>query len=288
MKTLANWKVQLAFAAAFVILFVVGAMSYRTMVVSAESDRWVEHTQEVLENLRKLQFEMGAISANVRGFVLTGKDAYLEPYRASKLGIEGLIATVRTLTADNPEQQRRVSDIERLAAERIARGEMAIVLRQEQGLEAAADDIRNGPSQLLSNDFQAVIRQMQDEELRLLASRKADAEQRFDQTKTILIFGTILGLLITAAAGWSVWRDSSRRGHAEAALQDSQERYRMLLDEVRDHAIIMMDPQGKIVTWNAGAEQIQGYSAEEISVEIFPASIFPRISRAAGRRRYSA
>ena len=98
----------------------------------------------------------------------------------------------------------------------------------------------------------------------MLALRKADAERRFDQTKTILIFGTILGLLITAAAGWSVWRDSSRRGRAEEALQDSQERYRMLLDEVRDHAIVMMDPQGKIVTWNAGAEQIQGYSADEI------------------------
>jgi PAS domain S-box-containing protein len=264
MKTLANWKVQLAFAAAFVILLVVGALSYRTMVVSAESDRWVEHSQEVLENLRKLQFEMAAISANVRGFALTGNDAYLAPYRASKLRIAELITTVRTLTADNPEQLRRIPEIERLAAERIARGEMVIALSRERGLEAAADDIRNGPSQLLSDDFQAVIRQMQDEEFRLLASRKADAEQRFEQTKTILIFGTVLGLLITAAAAWSVWRDGSRRGHAEEALQDSRERYRMLLDEVRDHAIIMMDPHGKIVTWNAGAEQIQGYSAEQI------------------------
>jgi methyl-accepting chemotaxis protein len=79
MKMLANWKVQLAFAAAFVTLFVVGALSYRTMVVSAESDRWVEHTQEVLENLRTLKFEMGAISANVRGYVLTGNEAYIAP-----------------------------------------------------------------------------------------------------------------------------------------------------------------------------------------------------------------
>src|SRR3954453_12670654 len=60
MKLLANWKVQLAFAAAFVTLFVVGALSYRTIVVSGESDRWVEHTQEVLENLKSLQFEMGS------------------------------------------------------------------------------------------------------------------------------------------------------------------------------------------------------------------------------------
>ena len=123
---------------------------------------------------------------------------------------------------------------------------------------------------------------MQDEEFRLLASRKADAEQRFDQTKTVLIFGTILGLLITAAAGWSVWRDSSRRGRAEEALRDSQERYRMLLDEVRDHAIIMMDPQGKIVTWNAGAERIQGYSADEIIGQDF-SCFYPPEDIARGR-----
>jgi PAS domain S-box-containing protein len=90
-----------------------------------------------------------------------------------------------------------------------------------------------------------------------------------------VIFGTILGLLITAAAAWSVWRDGSRRGQAEAALQDSQERYRMLLDEVRDHAIVMMDPQGKIVTWNAGAEQIQGYSADQIIGQDFSCFYLP-------------
>ena len=83
-KFMANWKVQFAFAAAFVTLLVVGALSYRTIVVSGESDRWVEHTQEVLENLKSLQFEMGSVSASVRGFVLTGKDAYLEPFRTSK------------------------------------------------------------------------------------------------------------------------------------------------------------------------------------------------------------
>ena len=165
---------------------------------------------------------------------------------------------------------------------------MVVALRREQGLEAAANDIQNGPSQRISDEFQSLIREMQDEESAVAGVRKADAEQRFDQTKTVLIFGTILGLLITAAAGWSVWRDSSRRGRAEEALQDSQERYRMLLDEVRDHAIIMMDPQGKIVTWNAGAEQSRVTAPTRSSVEIFPASILRRISRAAGRRRSPA
>jgi PAS domain S-box-containing protein len=48
------------------------------------------------------------------------------------------------------------------------------------------------------------------------------------------------------------------------ALQESKEQYRMLLDGIQDYAIFMMDPQGRIVSWNAGAERIKGYKADEI------------------------
>jgi PAS domain S-box-containing protein len=50
----------------------------------------------------------------------------------------------------------------------------------------------------------------------------------------------------------------------EETLQESQEQYRMLLDGIEDHAIFMIDPQGQIVSWNAGAERIKGYKADEI------------------------
>ncbi|MEA2878817.1 MAG: hypothetical protein QOF14_4013 [Hyphomicrobiales bacterium] len=55
-----------------------------------------------------------------------------------------------------------------------------------------------------------------------------------------------------------------RRQIVEQALGESQEQYRMLLDGVQDHAIFAMDPQGRIVSWNAGAERIKGYRADEI------------------------
>src|ERR1700737_3515187 len=51
---------------------------------------------------------------------------------------------------------------------------------------------------------------------------------------------------------------------AEEALRDSEEKYRTLLDEIRDYAIFMLDPQGLVVSWNAGAERIKGYRADEI------------------------
>ncbi len=51
---------------------------------------------------------------------------------------------------------------------------------------------------------------------------------------------------------------------AEGALRESEERYRMLLDGIQDYAIFMMDPHGQILSWNAGAERIKGYRADQI------------------------
>ena len=68
--------------------------------------------------------------------------------------------------------------------------------------------------------------------------------------------------------------ESDRRATDEA-LRESEERYRMLLDGVHDHAIFMMDPRGQIVSWNAGAERIKGYKADEIIGRNFSCFFLP-------------
>ena len=56
---------------------------------------------------------------------------------------------------------------------------------------------------------------------------------------------------------------------AEKALLRSEERFRLLVEGVKDYAIFMLDPQGHVATWNAGAQRIKGYRAEEIVGEHF-------------------
>src|ERR1043165_5558009 len=51
---------------------------------------------------------------------------------------------------------------------------------------------------------------------------------------------------------------------AEEALRLSEERFRQLVQGVRDYAIFMLDPTGRIATWNEGAQRIKQYTAEEI------------------------
>ena len=62
----------------------------------------------------------------------------------------------------------------------------------------------------------------------------------------------------------STIRDMTGRKRMEQALLLSEERFRGLVAEVKDYAVVVLDPQGRVQSWNEGAQRIQGYRAEEI------------------------
>lgn len=61
-----------------------------------------------------------------------------------------------------------------------------------------------------------------------------------------------------------ITRDLTERRAAERALRESEEQFRILVEGVTDYAIYMLDPTGKVISWNAGAERIKGYTPGEI------------------------
>src|SRR5687768_10455555 len=61
-----------------------------------------------------------------------------------------------------------------------------------------------------------------------------------------------------------VSRDLSDRRRAEQELRESEERLRLLIESTTDYAIFMLDPEGRVASWNPGAKRIKGYEADEI------------------------
>jgi PAS domain S-box-containing protein len=83
------------------------------------------------------------------------------------------------------------------------------------------------------------------------------------------------GVLVTwlaatlRSARWRAETSALEAWRSEEALRGSKEHFRLLVEGVRTYAIFMLDPRGCIVSWNEGAERINGYSAEEIIGEHF-------------------
>ncbi|GAB7189612.1 EAL domain-containing protein [Kineococcus sp. NUM-3379] len=61
-----------------------------------------------------------------------------------------------------------------------------------------------------------------------------------------------------------VVRDDTERRRAQQELRESEERFRLFVDAVREYAMFVLDAQGRVASWNAGAERIKGYRAEEV------------------------
>ena len=195
-----NREWPLAIGSVLLALLTVGAISYSVILVSSESDRWVRHSHEVLEEFQDLLSAMQIAESSYGGFAITGKESYFKSYAVSVASAKQDETRVRSLTADNSEQQLRIPILEGLVAQKIQFAEMIMGLRREKGFEAATDAIRKGPGEQIMFEIQGVIRGMQIEELRLLALREGEASRRLGRTKIALIVATILGLLIVGVA----------------------------------------------------------------------------------------
>src|SRR5213595_3342357 len=125
-----EWKVRVGFGFALICLGVIGIVSYLSVVRLNENAAWVEHTHEVLGSLELLLAAATDSETAERGYVITGDESYLEPYREAGAVIDGRMRQLRQLTADDRAQQQRLDSVVALVTERLAILRAGIELRK--------------------------------------------------------------------------------------------------------------------------------------------------------------
>lgn len=123
-------KIQFGFSAVLAVLLVVGIVAYRNLVASADSERWVQHTHEVLQHLVTLLSAIPDIETGYRGFALSGEEAFSQASRASLSLVDHEEMVLRALTADNPGQQRRLATLAGLTEQTTRLDDTLVRLRQ--------------------------------------------------------------------------------------------------------------------------------------------------------------
>ena len=235
-------NVQAAFGAVMTVLLIVGIIAYRSVLSSSESARWAQHTNEVLEHLAVLRMGTENMESGYRNFALSGADTFLQWSRANTSLVDDEQRTLRALTADNPLQQNRLSNIADLLQRMAQRDDTMVKLRRTPAAGETAALIRSGQDDPLLQAFRVAAHDMEVDEQQLLRERNSAALNRYSETKVALIVGSAMALLIAAVSAWRVARDQTERKAAEDQLKRLNRLYAMVtginasMVRVRDRA----------------------------------------------------
>ena len=269
-------KVRLGFAFALACLAIVGVVSYLSVVRLNEDAGWVEHTHEVLSRLELLLAAVTDSETAERGYVITGDESYLEPYRNSANVADDQVRRLRELTADNPIQQQRLASVAPLVSDRLAGLQKVIELRRTSGYAAAQSEILTGKGKQFHDGIRGLINQMKGTETSLLQERRRLAERSATTTRAVIVGGGFLACALVGLALWAIRRDFAGRARADRALREAKDQLEVRVQqrtadlarlasivESSDDAIASKDLDGIITSWNPGAERLFGYSAQE-------------------------
>ncbi len=224
----------------------------------------VAHTYEVITTAQALDRAMQDAERGQRGFLITADNTYLDAYHEGTLAAPGLLAKLKQLTLDNPEQQRRWPSLEHQINIKLAELKHTLEVRERQGFEAARQIVQTNVGLDAMQSITGMLDAAVEAEYALLRERLArigDLERAGSSAAlaggVLAIAVLALGVILMLAAFRNILR-------TEAARHESDQRFRFFVNGVTDYAIYMLDPQGNVAEWNSGAERIKGYTAGEI------------------------
>ncbi len=250
------------FAAAASILVFAGWESYRNTTRFAEAAEWQKHTHEVLRTLDATVARVVDAETGQRGYLLTGDEGYLKPYRDAIKNLDQITGQLKHLTSDNPNQQNRIQAMEPLLEKKLAELQRTIDLRREEGFAAANQAVLEGSGKAWMDQIRALASEMANEENDLLRLRTQKANESIARSVRTIAAGTLVSILLLVLCFRLLSRELSERKRAQEALEKSEKWFSTTLGSIGD-AVIATDMNGAVTFMNSVAQLLTGWRLEE-------------------------
>ncbi len=257
-------KIFVGFGLAFLLLGAVSWASYRNVGLTLDSAASVTHTHDVLASVNDLNAQLAGAESAHRAFLASGDESRLRELTGAFEEAPALLGHLRAISADNPDQQRSLDTLTALVGRRLIWGQRIVDVALTGGV-ASSQRLAEIPEE--EGDAVAIentLRNVRGRELHLLDVRTQALEVAARRTRVAILVGSAVALLLALLAALQVTAELSARHRAETQLLENEGRFRAFESAVRDYAILWLDPQGRVASWNASAERMKGYRAAEI------------------------
>lgn len=190
------------FGLLLLVMVVMSGVSYFGVSEMISSSKWVTHTYKVIGEAEAASAAMVDMETGQRGFMITGRDEYLEPYHAGKKAVETALKTGKHLTSDNPVQGGRWDKVSELKASWVSKvAEPEILLRREvttgtKTIEDIAKHLHECDGKKIMDSIRAQIQLIIDEEQRLIEERTARQTETSKFTIKVSLLGTTVAFIL--------------------------------------------------------------------------------------------
>ncbi|HET9992265.1 MAG TPA: CHASE3 domain-containing protein, partial [Kofleriaceae bacterium] len=184
----------IALVAALLAAAVIAILSYRSLITRSDSADAMNHTKQVQQQIEKALSALRDGETGQRGFLITGAERYLEPYERGREQLPGLLAVLRQLTADNPTQQQRISEVEAIAKTKFDEMAETLALERAHDHAGALAIVRTDRGKNSMDRARALLGEMEDSEQALLTQRTQAWEDSVTSSSYV-VFGGV-GVLI--------------------------------------------------------------------------------------------
>ncbi|HVM97475.1 MAG TPA: CHASE3 domain-containing protein, partial [Candidatus Acidoferrales bacterium] len=168
-----SWRVTLIFVSALCLLIVAALSARWQLTESFQTSNWIRRSNQVLDQSERVLSDLLDSETGQRGYLLTGKMEYLEPYQQGSQSANRDIEKLGMLVQGDSDQSERVKRIAALTRAKLDEIEATIQLRKAQGAAAALDLVASDSGKKSMDELRRLIADFQNEERRLLEERTA-------------------------------------------------------------------------------------------------------------------
>ena len=244
------------------MVMVIGLVSFQSSESRRVTARELNVSREIRNTTDTLLSQLTDAETAQRGYILTGKDTYLEPYNRAIAAIPGVIAQLQSSSATRPEQAKLVADLQPIVTAKLNELAKTIQLRQSQGEPAAVAVVDKGRGKALMDDLRSRGAAIRNEAESSASQFSAIAEK--DSTRLSLV-STVGSLILLGFLGLSAVTILRSLAHREALYHRataSAEFLRVTLASIGD-AVIATDIKGRITLINPVAQKLTGWSEHD-------------------------